>query len=161
MAIPSKYKIKFSCAHTEVKDLSSTPAGKRSSKAHWMGENFICSKCFKDKGQAELNKMNTQTLVEAEVFEQDQDLPELVGSEKQILWATRVRYELLSSGLEDNAEDEQMIDELLGAARTITRAGWWIDYKDADPDEVHEVVTTGAVKVQEQAKNDVVTENPF
>lgn len=161
MAIPTKYKIKFKCSHLEIKDLSTTPAGKRASKARWMGENFDCTKCFKANDKKELAKLNAQTLADAEVFEEEHDLPELEGSEKQIPWATRVRFELLESGLEEAAADESTIDELLAAARTITRAGWWIDYKDADADEVFEVVTTGAVKAREDQDALVENENPY
>lgn len=161
MAVAAKYKIKFTCGHFEIKDLSATPAGKRVNKASWMGQNFTCNKCFKAKGSEELAKNNAQTLAEAEAFEQEHDLPELTGSDKQIPWATRVRYQLLADGMDELQGDDEQIEELLHAARTITRSGWWIDYKDADPDEVHEVVTTGAVKVAQQATETVETENPF
>lgn len=161
MAIATKYKINFSCGHAETKDLGTTPAGKRASKARWMGEKYTCSKCFKAADQKDLDKLNAQTLVEAEVFEQEHELPELQGSEKQVPWATRVRYQLLSDGLDEVGHDSPEAQELIVAAQTITRCGWWIDYKDADPGEVFEVVTTGAVKVKEQAENHVDSENPF
>lgn len=161
MAIATKYKIKFTCGHIETKDLTSAPAGKRAGKATWMGKNFTCSKCFKAAGQAELAKDNAQVLAEAEVFENENDLPELTGSEKQLRWATQVRYENLAAGIEHLGEGSPESAEVLVAARTITRAGWWIDYKDMDPDEVYEVVTTGAVEAAEKAKNDVITENPY
>ena len=161
MAVATKYKIKFTCGHSEIKDLSTTLAGKRASKASWMGKNFTCNKCFKEQGTKELAKDNAQTLAEAETFEQENDLPELTGSEKQIPWATRVRYQLLAVGMDELQGADDQIDNLLAAARTINRAGWWIDYKDADPDEVYEVVTTGAVKAAQRAAETVETENPF
>jgi len=36
MAVATKYKIKFTCGHSEIKDLSDTPAGKRANKATWI-----------------------------------------------------------------------------------------------------------------------------
>lgn len=161
MAVATKYKIKFTCGHSEVKDLATTPAGKRANKATWMGKNFNCSKCFKAKGQEELAKDNAELLAEAEVFEEEHDLPELEGSEKQIPWATRVRYQSLAAGLEHLVGNEDQIDEVLEAARTLTKSGWWIDYKDMDADEVYEVVTTGAVTARQKAAENIETENPY
>lgn len=161
MAVATKYKIKFTCGHSEVKDLATSPAGKRANKATWMGKNFTCSKCFKAKGQEELAKDNAELLAEAEVFEDENELPELEGSEKQIPWATRVRYQTLAAGLEYLEGNNEQIDEVLEAARTLTKSGWWIDYKDMDADEVYEVVTTGAVTAKQKAAENIETENPF
>ena len=161
MAVATKYKIKFTCGHSEIKDLSDTPAGKRANKATWMGKNFSCNKCFKAQGQQELAKDNAEMLAEAEVFEEENDLPELEGSEKQIPWATRIRYTTLAAGLEHEQASEERINEILEAARTLTKCGWWIDYKDMDPDEVYEVVTTGAVTAKQKAEETIETENPF
>lgn len=161
MAIATKYKIKFSCGHLEVKDLGATPAGKRASKARWLGEQYTCVKCFKKADQKELEKLNADILADAEVFEDENNLPELQGTEKQLPWATRLRFQLLTDGLEQVGSETDQAQQLLAAARTITRCGWWIDYKEASTDEVFEVVTTGAVKVSEQAENHVATENPY
>lgn len=161
MAIATKYPITFTCGHKMTADLASVPAGKRASRAHWMSKNQVCGKCFKAKSLEDLGKENQQTLLDADVFEQEHDLPELTGSEKQIPWATRVRYQLLAEGLEELDGDTEKTEELMAAARTITRSGWWIDYKDADADEIFEVVTTGAVTVKEQAATAIETENPF
>ncbi|WP_431711472.1 hypothetical protein [Glutamicibacter uratoxydans] len=161
MAIATRYKIKFTCGHTEIKDLGTTPPGKRVSKARWMGDTYTCTTCFKAADRKDLDKLNADTLADAEVFGQHHDLPDLEGSDKQLPWATRVRYQLLTDGLDDIGHDSPEAQELITAARTITRCGWWIDYKDADPDEVFEVVTTGAIKAKEQAQNHVASENPF
>ncbi|MBF6671133.1 hypothetical protein [Glutamicibacter sp. FBE19] len=161
MAVATKYKIKFTCGHSEVKDLATTPAGKRANKATWMGKTFKCSKCFRAKGKEELAKDNAELLAEAEVFEDEHDLPELEGSEKQIPWATRIRYQCLAAGLEHLDGNDEQIDEVLDAARTLTKSGWWIDYKDMDAHEVYEVVTTGAVSAKQKAAETIETENPF
>src|SRR5699024_12706669 len=72
VAIPKTFAIDFSCGHTETKDLSDTPAGKRRGKVFWLGKNYVCSKCFKAKGKAELEKQNKQQLVDAQSFEEEQ-----------------------------------------------------------------------------------------
>lgn len=156
MAIATKFKIKFTCGHSEIKDLSDVPSGKRHDRARYMGKTYICNKCFKQVDKENLAKHNAQLLAEAEVFEEEHELPELTGSEKQISWATKVRYELLSAALEIVEDPE----ELLEPARTIGWAGWWIDYKDADAEEVLELVQTGARKAQDREER-VESENPF
>src|SRR5699024_12432099 len=103
VAIPTKLPITFSCGHTETKDLSSTPAGKRKSRAYGLGKHFVCAKCFKKQGQQNLDELNKEILADAMGFEKEHDLPELEGSEKQVTWATKTRYEVLSE-IQDSDE---------------------------------------------------------
>lgn len=123
MAIKTKYSIKFTCGHSQVTDLGTVPAGKRESRAKWYAKNRVCGKCFKAQGVAELAKDNAQILAEAEVFEQENDLPELTGSEKQVPWATQIRYRMLSDGLENIGEQSPEAGNLWAAAKTIIRSG--------------------------------------
>lgn len=93
--------------------------------------------------------------------ENDHDLPPLTGSEKQLSWATRTRYEILSTALEELTGDGEMSAEdfesrILVPARKVLKPSWWIDNKDAEPCDIEELVST-AVDEDEL----VETENPF
>lgn len=165
MAIATSLSIKYKCGHTQSTDLSKVPAGRRKSHAYGLGKNRVCGRCFAAENaegrEAFLAERNAQTLAEAESFENDHDIPPLTGSEKQLSWATRTRYELLSTALEELTGDEAMSAEdfetrILGPARKVLRASWWIDNKDAEPGDIEELVTT-AVDEDEL----IETENPF
>lgn len=164
MAIPTKLSITFSCGHRETKDLSDTPAGKRKSRAYGLGKNFVCSKCFKKQGQQNLDHLNKETLADAMGFETEHDLPELEGSEKQVTWATKIRYEVLSEIKESDESPSQQgqAHNVLVLATDLTKAGWWIDNlrdtSDLHVDDLIELITTA---VDDPDPNRVDTENPF
>ncbi|GAA3278235.1 hypothetical protein [Nesterenkonia halobia] len=145
MAIPTTFDIEYTCGHTETTDLSATPAGKRKGRAFGLGKNLVCSKCFKKKGKEELAKQNQQTLIEAGEQAEALDLPELDGTEKQVDWATRARYEALASIQDDAAEATAA--KTIDAAKQLVRAGWWIDNttdKELDAEDLVELITTAA-----------------
>ena len=159
MAIKTALPIDFSCGHTETVDLAHVPAGRRKNHAFGLGKNRVCTKCFKAQGSADLDKLNRQTLLDAAEFEQEHDLPELTGSEKQINWATRTRYLVLAGILDQH--DEATASEVLEAATTLTRSGWWIENctdKDLDTDDHIELITTADESGRPEP---IETENPF
>ncbi|MGQ7786615.1 hypothetical protein [Nesterenkonia sp. K-15-9-6] len=158
MAIPTTYDITFQCGHTEAKDLSDTPAGKRKGRAFGLGKNFVCGRCFRKRGKEDLQKQNQQTLLDAEAFDAEHSLPALEGTEKQVDWATRARYEAVASILDDDPAGDDGT-AILAAARTLTRAGWWIDNttdSDLDTDDLIELITTA----QDDTEY-LETENPY
>ena len=162
MAIPTTISIKYKCGHTRSTDLATIPAGRRKSHAYGLGKNRVCGRCFaKDNaaGRDEfLRKRNAEELAEAEVFEETHELEPLQGSEKQLSWATRARYELLAGALEaPSTTDRAFTDSILPAARRILRAGWWISNADTEPEDVEELVTTA---LDEEAGH-IESENPF
>lgn len=167
MAIATSLSIKYKCGHSQSTDLSKVPAGRRKSHAFGLGKNRVCGRCFAD-GNAEgcekfLAERNAQTLAEAESFENDHDIPPLTGSEKQLSWGHRSRYEILSKALEEltAGEDASMSEDdfetrILVPARSVLRASWWIDNQDSKAEDIEELVSTAV------DEDDVVeTENPF
>lgn len=161
MAIPTTLSIQFKCGHAETKDLSSTPAGKRKAKAFGLGKNFVCSRCFKASRSDEFDKYNQDLLIQAQGFEEDHGLPELTGSEEQVPWATRLRYQRLTD-LIDAADSHQPAfdaERFIEVAKSLVRAGWWIDNtrdKDLAVDDLLTLITTAV-----DEDDFVATENPF
>lgn len=164
MAIPTKLPITFSCGHTETKDLSSTPAGKRKSRAYGLGKYFVCAKCFKKQGQQNLDELNKATLADAMGFETEHNLPELEGSEKQVTWATKLRYEVLSE-IQDSDEtpsQQAQATNVLSIAPDLTKAGWWIDnFRDTSDLQVDDLIELITTAVDEPDEDRIDTENPF
>lgn len=161
MAIPTTFSIQFKCGHSETKDLSSTPAGKRKARAFGLGKNFVCSRCFKASRRDELDKHDQDLLIQAQGFEEEHGLPELTGSEGQVRWATRLRYQVLTD-LIDAAETHQPAfdaEQVIDVAKLLVRAGWWIDNtrdKDLTVDDLLTLITTAI-----DEDDLVATENPF
>src|SRR5699024_10636402 len=143
---------------------SSTPAGKRSARAYGLGKHFVCTKCFKKQGQEQLQQQDQQLLADAMGFEQDHQLPELEGSEKQITWATKIRYEVLTEIMEstETPEQAQQAETAMQAANAITISGWWIDnLRDLEKfsvDDYIELITTADPTPETDR---IETENPF
>ena len=115
MAIKTKLPIEFSCGHTETVDLARVPAGRRKAHAFGLGKNRVCTSCFRKKSAEDLELQNRQTLLDADQFAQEHDLPDLTGSDKQVNWATRVRYQVLSDVLvsDETPDQHQQITDVL------------------------------------------------
>jgi hypothetical protein len=79
----AKYDVKFSCGHTETKELFGKGT-ERERKIEYWEQNGICTECYK-KQQAELMAAKTQEM----------SLPTLEGSEKQIAWAEKIRVQMI------------------------------------------------------------------
>ncbi|MCD0174039.1 hypothetical protein [Micrococcus luteus] len=164
MAIKTKLPIEFSCGHTETVDLARVPAGRRKAHAFGLGKNRVCTRCFRKKSGEDLELQNRQALLDADQFAQEHDLPDLTGSDKQVNWATRVRYQVLSDVLDSDETPEQQAQasRVVAAARELTRAGWWLDNttdKDLTVGDFCELILTA-----DESSNDVErieTENPF
>lgn len=77
----AQYTVNFSCGHTEIKHLVGKEVDRRQ-KITWLEREGLCSVCYKEKQDEELR-----------MKEQEMELPDLIGSEKQIAWARKLRIE--------------------------------------------------------------------
>lgn len=158
MAIKTMYDIKFACGHKESRDLSGREAGKRASFASWLSQQD-CGACFRKKN-SEVTRQND--FKKAEGFEQDCKLDPLRGSDAQLKWAPIVRMDVLTRAhkhlvIDEEVSEEEFDERILNFARKIGHARWWFDNKDADGEDVEELVTT-AYHDDDEAS---VEENPF
>ena len=160
MAIQTEYKIKLACGHTETRDLSDRPAGKRSSFKRWLEQHGDCKKCWKAKNADELYKKEAEA---ANDFTRDQELPDLTGSEKQLKWANIFRFSVLDHAHQKLVEEGELSEEdfeerIMVHARKITFASWWFDNKDNDPEDLEELVSNA---IDEEPDKVIETENPY
>lgn len=157
MAIKTHYDIKFACGHKEQRDLSEREAGKRASFASWLAKQD-CGSCFRKKNGEADRQSRIKT---AEGFEQDCKLDPLRGSEAQLKWAPIVRMDVLTRAhkhlvIDEEVSEEEFDERILNFARKIGRAGWWFDNKDADGEDVEELVSTAY-----HDEDEPVEENPY
>ena len=156
MAIKTVWPVTCTCGHIENRDLSDKPAGKRAASAKWYGEHFVCGKCFKKSNGSSESDQERDARHEAEAeelrVEAERDgLPvDLVGSEKQVPWALRVRGELIRGAYAALVETEQMTEadfqaQVLVPAQPLDRARWWIDNREQEPVDLPELLADPGV----------------
>lgn len=145
MAIQKTFEIEFACGHSEKRDLSEKPAGKRKGFANWLSQQN-CFECWKDETKDERAEQRREA---AASNAQKLGLPELDGSEKQLEWAPIFRDSVIQNAHEElcRGEDAAMSEEhfeerIMTHARMITRAGWWMDNSDSEPGDLEELVST-------------------
>lgn len=116
----AKYDITHSCGHTITHQICGTNVrGERDSKKTWL-ESRDCSECYR-KAQAD------------KAAADNQDLPALSGSAKQVAWAETIRAASKKSLEEarniinpDHPKAAEVAD-LIDATLAKTEARYWID----------------------------------
>lgn len=73
--------VKYSCGHTARTEFAG-PWKERDKKREWLEEYGLCPKCYKESMEMVRKEKLSQVQVE---------FPELVGSEKQVAWANKIR----------------------------------------------------------------------
>lgn len=84
-------------------------------------------------------------------------MPPLEGTERAVAWAIRCRHQLLTAAyttlvIEDGTTETKW-EAIEDKARTVTRAGWWIDQRDSEPGDLAELLDAAT-------DTDRPTENP-
>lgn len=138
--IMAKYSITRSCGHDDVVQIFGTNRnGERDRREKWEASK-PCDDCAKASREAAHKAANEVSQQAAEKLA----LPDLLGSEKQVSWATTIRHNLLvkkAEVIEANIASHAAIPEraALAAKNKIdfeaavaeltaqTSASWWID----------------------------------
>ncbi|MYV98754.1 hypothetical protein [Streptomyces sp. SID3343] len=164
MPVQTTWTVDHACGHSAANDLSHKSADERSGFARWLATRG-CGDCWRaaragddaDKG-AWLEARRAAEREAADAWTQRYAMPPLEGTERAVAWGTRCRHILVSAAYTalvvegELAEDDwQGVEE---AARTVTRAGWWIDQRDSAPDDLPELVEAATGR-------DRPSENPF
>lgn len=77
--------VKYSCGHTARTEFVG-PWKERDKKREWLEEYGLCPQCYKESVEMVRKEKLSQVQVE---------FPELVGSEKQVAWANKIREDRL------------------------------------------------------------------
>lgn len=134
----AKYRVTMSCGHVEEIQLFGKMTD-RDKKIEWLEKNGVCSECRKAQKEAE----HTEATAKAAVQAATENLPELIGTEKQVNWAMTIRAEKLAEVEEmfgkqiaklDDAEKIALSKIQCQAVKnilaTFTDAKFWIDNRD-------------------------------
>ncbi|TFI21365.1 hypothetical protein [Streptomyces sp. 4R-3d] len=144
-------------------DLSNRPADKRAAFTRWLATRD-CTDCWKsarDNGTSKEEWLATRRAEEQEAsraWAHRFDMPPLEGPEKAVDWGERSRHQLVTAAhtalVVEGGWEEADWAELEEKARTITRAGWWIDQRDTEGSELLELLDAAR-------ESDQGTENPY
>lgn len=149
----AKYQIKFSCGHTEIRDLIGKVVD-RERKIEYFENYGTCSECYKAEQEIKKAEANAKAKAEAEAH----GLPALTGTKKQIAWAedlriyfvykveadikqgkyvieklTMEKHPLLEKAIEKMQELEDVFSYTL---QSETSAKFWIDNREKSQKEI-------------------------
>jgi hypothetical protein len=164
MAVKTHWDIDHACGHTSRADLSERAADQRAGYARWLAKRE-CSDCWRANHQRDaeqtaawLEAKRAQELADAEAWQEQFRMPPLDGPARAVPWASTVRHQLVTAAytalVSEGNLDEADWQELEDRARSVTRAGWWIDQRDTDPADLPELLTAAA-------DSDRTNENPY
>ncbi|CAL9365282.1 hypothetical protein SUDANB105_00750 [Streptomyces sp. enrichment culture] len=164
MAVRTQWNVLHSCGHEITHDLSDRAADKRAGFARWLATKD-CTDCWKATRDAD-SESKEQWLAAKRAEEQQAaaewaaqfDMPPLEGPERALDWGGRSRHQLMTAAhtslVVEGTWHEADWAQLEEKARTITRAGWWIDQRDAKGADLLELLDAAT-------EADRGTENPF
>ncbi|MFF8481990.1 hypothetical protein [Streptomyces antibioticus] len=156
--------MEHACSHSVDHDLSNRPADRRAGFTRWLASKD-CTDCWKAARDADsaskeewLATKRAEDQEAAATWAKQFDMPDLEGPEKALDWGGRSRHRLMTAAhtalVAEGTVDEADWAELEEKARGITRAGWWIDQRDADGTDLLELLEAAT-------EQDRGTENPF
>ena len=164
MTVKTDWSVTHACGHSQEHDLSAKGVSRRAGYARWLATTD-CTACWRkaqahDQGndqQIWLAEHRAKQMEQITSWERRADMPWLDGSDKAIAWARSIRFELLAAAYELFDVEEAYITELEQPARLITSASWWIDQRDAQAEDVVELIVDQGSDLQVRTG----LENPF
>ncbi|MFE5908693.1 hypothetical protein ACFQ6B_06345 [Streptomyces wedmorensis] len=150
MAVKKLWTIDHACGHTAEADLSGRAADRRGGYARWLAGRE-CTGCWQSSREedtaAKAEWLATQRATEqarAEEWSEQYRMLPLDGTDRAVAWATRCRHQLVSAAytelVVEGTTSEAEWTAIEDATRPLTRAGWWIDQRDADPVDLPELL---------------------
>ncbi|WP_055525497.1 hypothetical protein [Streptomyces graminilatus] len=163
MAVKTIWHIDFSCGHSVARDLSDRAADRRAGFAEWLAKQE-CTDCWRSAKEGDeqdkaawLEAKRAGEQAESDAWSEQYRMPPLEGRERAVAWGVRCRHQVLAAAytalvLEGETSEAEW-EEIEATARTITRAGWWIDQRSSEPGDLTELLQAATVA-------DRPTENP-
>ncbi|MGW6840260.1 hypothetical protein [Streptomyces sp. NPDC054958] len=164
MAVKTLWSIEHDCGHTTQADLSNRPADRRAGYARWLAQRD-CTDCWRScrsqdaTSQSEwLEQKRSAEQARADEWAERYRMPPLEGVGRALAWGSRCRHQLVTAAYTALVVEGEMSDaeweEFENSLRPLIRTGWWIDQRDADPEDLPELVEAAT-------SDDRPTENPF
>ncbi|MFD8916025.1 hypothetical protein [Streptomyces sp. NPDC059575] len=164
MAVKTIWPIHHTCGHQADRDLSDRAADRRAGFAEWLAKQK-CTDCWRasNKGDEQdkaawLKAKRAEERAESEAWSQQYRMPPLEGTERAVAWGVRCRHQVVAAAhtalVVEGETSETEWERIEERARTVTRAGWWIDQRASEPGDLDELP-------QAATETDRPTENPY
>lgn len=142
-------------------DLSDRPADRRAGYDRWLASRD-CADCWlssreKDTGSKAEWVANKRATDQAEAWSEQYRMPPPDGTDRAVPRATRCRHQLVAAAyttlVAEGSTGEAEWEAIEDSIRLLTRAGWWIDNREADLIDLPELLDAASAF-------DRPTENP-
>jgi len=149
----ARYTIKFSCGHTEERQLFGKEDD-RQRKIRFFQEQGLCSKCWEEKKQLEYEKKKEAEKKLADEMDKKYNLPKLEGSEKQIAWADTIRGGLVGYvdkkliEFSENSDAIKYLSLFIEKLKEYKEAKFWIEKRNDTIEMYNEYI----IEVSKQLK---------
>ncbi|MFI9210220.1 hypothetical protein ACIGW7_19040 [Streptomyces sp. NPDC053253] len=163
MPVKTVWTVIHSCGHEATHNLADRAADRRAGFARWLAgrECTDCWKTARDTDTAAKDQWLAARRVEEQAaaarWAEQFDMPPLEGPERALAWGERSRFQLVTAAytslVSEGTWDEADWAVLEEKIRTISRAGWWIDQRDAEGTDLAELLDAATI-------DDIGTENP-
>ncbi|MFE0336019.1 hypothetical protein [Streptomyces sp. NPDC058955] len=164
MAVKTIWPIDHSCGHHSDQDLSGGAAARRAGGARGRAPP-ACTRAPRaaperpaPRPRAWLETKRAEEHAASEAWSQQYRMPPLEGTERAVSWGVRCRHQILAAAytalVVEGDTSEVCWEAIEESARTITRAGWWIDQRSFEPEDLPELI-------QAATDADRPTENPY
>lgn len=157
MPIPTEFELTFGCGHVGVIDLSALPPDQRGGRLEYLKDKGLCGDCFEAtrEKRRELEQRSwvaarrKDEATEAAAWARDNRYPALTGSQKQVAFADRVRFELIRDLFRWAVEEGSApadFERAEDTARGIDAARWWLDQRSlvGEPADLLELLDAAA-----------------
>ncbi|MER5737892.1 hypothetical protein ABT117_19740 [Streptomyces sp. NPDC002262] len=162
--VKTAWTVIHSCGHEVTHNLSDRAADRRAGFARWLAGRE-CTECWKAARDADpaakeqwLAARRAEEQATAAQWAEQFDMPPLEGPERALAWGERCRFQLVTAAytalVSEGAWSEADWAVLEEKIRTISRAGWWIDQRDAEGTDLPELLVAAT-------SDDIGTENPY
>lgn len=135
----AKYQITHACGHVQTHQIfGSNTKGQRDSKRDWLA-SCLCEDCYREEQRAKHDSANKV----AAATNKANNLPSLVGTQKQIEWAESIRAKKVADldnllkpefANGEYAEFYNQCQYIINTVKNQSSASYWINNKDKDFD---------------------------
>jgi len=164
MAVRTIWSVTHACGHEVSTDLSDKPADKRAAFARWLAGRD-CTDCWRasraedEAGRAAwIESKRAEEQSAATAWAEQFGMPPLDGPPKAIPWGERCRHQLVSAAYTELVLEGELGEatwqEIEDQARTVDRASWWIDQREAAPGDLPELLAAAGDAAR-------TSENPY
>jgi hypothetical protein len=152
--VRAQWPVVHRCGHRVLWDLSRKHPDDRAGFARWLALRD-CTPCWWTKrrhhGRSPAERRRQLEYSRITRWERATSMPLLAGSNKAVAWAAKIRHRLITAALPTSEPasgcTDAAVTAVIGAARAVTAAAWWIDHRKVEPRDLPALLATAGTPV--------------